>query len=367
MKILLFPFAILYGLVVRLRNTLFDIQVLPSISFQLPVISVGNLTAGGTGKTPHVEYLAGLLKDDMRVAVLSRGYRRKTRDFRIVSPGVSSLEVGDEPLQIKEKFPEITVVVDRQRVHGVEELMKLSPKVECVLLDDAFQHRSIKPGCSILLIDYNRPVEKDRLLPAGMLREPVSGRRRAQIILVTKSPEELKPIEMREYVKRQKLEIGQHLFFTTMAYGKPVPLFPESVKDRAGNEENPSGILIFTGIAGKNALEDYAAGITANVQHIRFGDHHRYRQKDLETISNKFLHMRKQSRGEVLVITTEKDAVKIREMKISMELKSVMFAIPLEVKFLNSDKENFDKQILSYVTDNKRSSILHQGADRDNT
>ena len=378
MRLLLYPFALLYGLGVRLRNALFDNRFLASTGFQVPVISVGNLTAGGTGKTPHVEYLAGLLHDTYNVAILSRGYRRRTRDFRMVSTASAVHEVGDEPLQMKGKFPDIRVAVDRHRVHGVEELMKLSPQVECVLLDDAFQHRAIRPGCSILLVDFMRPPEKDHLLPAGMLREPASGKRRANIILVTKSPPDLKPIELREYVKTYEPGIGQHLYFTTMRYGPPIPVFPDSaqsllpdlnpIADDPGSEDpgqQPAGILIVTGVAGKNALLDYATELCGNIREIRFGDHHRYRQKDLEMICSTFLEMQGHGHEDVFVITTEKDAVKIRELEVSEELRRTMFAIPVEVHFLNEDKQNFDRQIQNYVRDNKRSSILHQGTAAD--
>ena len=367
MKLILFPFSFLYGLVVRIRNALFDQRILASRSFDLPVILVGNLTAGGTGKTPHVEYLAGLLQGNYRIAVLSRGYRRRTRDFRMVDPQAGSSEVGDEPLQIKRKYPEIMVAVDRRRVHGVEELMKVPPPPECILLDDAYQHRSIAAGCSILLIDYRRPPEKDFLLPAGRLREPALEQKRADIIVVTRSPRDLKSEGRSEFVSGRHLEPDQHLYFTCMRYGSPRALFRDLLKGPASPELQTSGVLIVTGVAGKNALTDYAEKLTPNIREIRFRDHHHYRQKDAQRIFSTFLKMKKDCQGEVIVLTTEKDEVKIRELDLCDELKSVMFAVPLEVQFLFSDKEDFDKQILSYVTGNKRSSILHKEKDSDHS
>ena len=198
-KVVLIPFSWLYGLVIWVRNILYDNGLLKSSSFNIPLISVGNITVGGTGKTPHVEYLAELLNKEFRVATLSRGYKRLTRDFRIASAESNVSEIGDEPLQIKKRFPGIDVAVDRKRANGIRELMQLAPWLEVILMDDAFQHRSVKPGFSILLVDYTRPIHKDRMLPAGMLREPASNSNRANIILVTRSPERIKPIELREY------------------------------------------------------------------------------------------------------------------------------------------------------------------------
>jgi tetraacyldisaccharide 4'-kinase len=362
-KLILIPFSWLYGIVVWIRNSLYDNGLIRSTAFNIPTILVGNITVGGTGKTPHVEYLVGLLKDHYAVATLSRGYLRKTREFRVASLDSTTREIGDEPRQIKNRFPDVTVAVDRKRVHGIEELMKLAPPLDVIVLDDAFQHRSLKAGFSILLIDYNRPMVSDQLLPAGMLREPAINRNRAQMILVTKSPVDIKPIEMREYVNRLGLELGQHLFFTTMVFGDLFPVFPDVVpKDLEHHRTNAHGVLMVSGVVHPGQLKEYAGEISNNIEEIRFPDHHRYSVKDLEQIHSRVQKMGGAD-GEVLILTTEKDAVKLRELDVTESIRSAMYAIRIHVKFLNGDQENFEKQINNYVTSNKRSSILHQGKD----
>lgn len=362
-KLILVPFSWLYGLVVWIRNSLFDQGIFKSTGFNMPVISVGNITVGGTGKTPHTEYLISLLKAEFRLAVLSRGYLRKSRDFRIAKTGSRVVDIGDESLQIKQKYPDITVAVDRKRVNGIQELMKLAPPLEVILLDDAYQHRSLLPGYSILLIDYSRPILEDRLLPAGRLREPAGNRSRANTILVTKTPENIKPIEMREYVNKLNLNIGQHLFFTCMRYGNLFPLFPGKTKeerDAGWYRDKEAGILLVSGIANPAGLRSYAETISTNISELNFPDHHRYTLKDVEHIKQLSMDLA-ETHGEVLILTTEKDAVKLRELDFPESVRNFMHAVPIEVHFLNGDQKNFDKQIHNYVTSNKRSSILHQG------
>jgi tetraacyldisaccharide 4'-kinase len=363
-KFVLYPFSWLYGLAVWIRNRLFDYGLLKSTGFNIPLISVGNITVGGTGKTPHVEYLAALLGEEFKVATLSRGYKRRTRDFRRATMDSTVSEIGDEPLQIKRRFPEITVAVDRKRVHGVETLMKQIPPVEVVLLDDAYQHRSIKTGYSILLMDYMRPIHKDRLLPAGRLREPASNRMRANIILVTRSPERIKPIEFREYVNQLGLSIGQHLYFTCMRYGDLAPVFPGSEKkDASWFKTHVSGVVIVAGIAQPRPLRQYARSISTNISELFFPDHHSYTQKDMEKISAAYRKLKKGDQ-EVLVLTTEKDAMRLHDHQPEPDLQDAFHAVRIHVHFLNDDKEDFDRQILNYVHSNKRSSILYQGEDQ---
>ena len=361
---LLTPLSWLYGALVWIRNALYDNEILPSTGFNMPIISVGNITVGGTGKTPHVEYLAQLmLEDNLHVATLSRGYKRKTRDFRIASPDSTAREIGDEPSQIKRRFPEITVAVDRKRVDGIRNLMKLSPPLEVILLDDAYQHRSLKPGFSILLIDYDRPLDRDQLLPAGRLREPASNRTRANIILVTRSPERIKPIELREYVNRLEPAIGQHLYFTSMRYGDLLPVYPDTpVKEVAWFKEHIKEVLIVSGIANPRHLRQYARSICTNITEISFPDHHHYTPGDLKKISLKFNEL-SNNESEVMILTTEKDAMRLREHSPGQELKSSMYAVRIHVHFLHDDKENFDRQIRDYVSSNKRGSILYKEED----
>ncbi|MEN8227537.1 MAG: tetraacyldisaccharide 4'-kinase [Bacteroidota bacterium] len=366
-KVILIPFAWLYGLVIWIRNTLYDNGFLHSTGFNIPLISVGNITVGGTGKTPHVEYLVELLGSAYRVATLSRGYKRKTRDFRISSSSSTALEIGDEPMQMKQRFPEVTVAVDRKRVHGVRMLMNQTPPIEVILLDDAYQHRSLKPGFTILLIDYARPLDEGHLLPAGMLREPAVNHNRANIILVTKSPERIKPIEMREYVNRLGLSIGQNLYFTTIRYGNLVPVFQGvSQHDIQWFKERVGCVLMVAGIVNPRALRQFARSISTNISEIFYPDHHRYTRKDIERISGKYNELKEENAlnhegKEVLVLTTEKDAMRLREHEPHNPVRSAFHAVRIHVHFLNEDKDEFDQQIRNYVNSNKRSSILYQG------
>lgn len=363
-SVLLIPLAWLYGVVIWIRNALYDNGILFSTGFHMPIISVGNITVGGTGKTPHVEYLAELLLEEkLKVATLSRGYKRKTRDFRLASSGSTAKEIGDEPLQMKHRLPDLTVAVDRKRVRGIQNLMKLEPPLEVILLDDAYQHRSLKPGFSILLIDYHRPITRDQLLPAGRLREPAANRNRANIILVTRSPERVKPIEYREYVNSLKPSIGQHLYFTTMHYGDLHPVYPGILQKEASRlKDSIREILIVSGIANPRHLRSYARSICTRISEISFPDHHHYRSRDIRKITERFYELGKNG-TEVLVLTTEKDAQRLREHSPDQPLKEAMHAVRIHVHFLNNDKEEFDRQIRNYVNSNKRSSILHKEED----
>lgn len=360
-RIILIPFSWLYGLVIWIRNAFYDQGLFRSTGFNIPVISVGNINMGGTGKTPHVEYLAELLQEDFRVATLSRGYGRKTRNFRIASASSSAREIGDEPLQIKQRFPEITVAVDRKRVNGIRNLMKSDPDLDVILLDDAFQHRSVKPGFSILLIDYNRPPGRDYLLPAGRLREPAANRNRAHMILVTRTPKRLKPIERREFVNQLGLSIGQHLYFTTISYGELKAVFPGTPdRDPEWFKKNCGAVLIVTGIANPRPVRQFARSISTNLSEINFRDHHRYSTKDIESISEKYRILKKEW-GDVLILTTEKDSMRLREHSPRQEVQDAIFSVRIHVEFLNNNKEEFDQQIRNYVKSNKRSSILYKG------
>lgn len=364
---LLYPLALLYGLVVWIRNMLFDYQVLKSREFPIPVISVGNITVAGTGKTPHIEYLIRLLKNENSVATLSRGYKRKTRHFMIsgIDPAVE--EIGDEPVQIKNKFPDIHVAVDRRRVNGIEQLMQRIPELDVILLDDAFQHRYVNPGLSILLIDFNRPLSEDRLLPAGRLREQAYERRRANIILVTKCPDRLKPIERRLIVKDLKLYPFQHLFFTKLVYGDPIPVFsgPGIPFDLAGARAAKPSILMLTGIANPRLFKKHLRGISTRITEMTFPDHHAFNEKDLQRIVTGFGELESGGR---YIFTTEKDAMRLRDcIDLPESLKERMYYVPVGIAFINDDTDNFNSLINSYVRSNKRDSILHKRKNGDQT
>lgn len=363
--LLLYPLSLIYGVIVWIRNFLFDYKLLNSTEFPIPVISVGNITIGGTGKTPHVEYLVKLLKEDFRVATLSRGYKRKTRKFILAGEDSGVREIGDEPVQIRKKFPGIHVAVDRRRVNGVRELMARIPDLDVILLDDAYQHRSIKPGLSILLIDYNRPMSEDRLLPAGRLREQAYERRRANIILITKCPDRLKPIDRRLIVKDLRLYPFQHLFFTKLVYGEPHPVFediPYPVKIADVTAAKPH-ILMVTGIAGPRLYKKHLRGISTHITELIYPDHHEYSEKDIKTITEAFKGM---DGEEKLIFTTEKDATRLRKFtNIEAPIMKRIFYVPVGIEVLNEDGENFNNQIRSYVRDNKRDSILYKQPNKD--
>jgi tetraacyldisaccharide 4'-kinase len=313
----------------------------------MPVISVGNITVGGTGKTPHVEYLVQLLKNDYKLAVLSRGYKRKTNHFILASKKTSVSDVGDEPLQIKLKFPDINVAVERNRVKGVRELTKRFRKLEMVILDDAFQHRYVHPCLSILLVNYNRPVFKDVLLPAGNLREPWRNARRADIIIVTKCPDYLSFTQREDFIKNLHLRSKQEIFFTKYKYGTPIPVFPDKHNRHEGltyrhlNKAQTS-IMLVTGIADPEPLKLFLQGIVPVTEEITFPDHHNYKRKDMQLIMDTFGTIKAE---EKIILVTEKDAVRIRETSFSdKSFKRAFYYIPVEVKFLAKGEKPFIKR-----------------------
>jgi tetraacyldisaccharide 4'-kinase len=359
-KIVLYPFSLLYGLVVYFRNRFYDLNFLKSVEFDIPVISIGNITVGGTGKTPHVEYLAGLLKDRFRVATLSRGYKRKNKGFQWVETSSAVTSVGDEPLQIKQKFPEITVSVCENRVNGVKKL--LTPGNEnipdVVLLDDAFQHRRITPGINILLIDYNRPLKDDMLLPAGRLREGKAQIRRANVIIFTKCPGEITPIMRRIMQKEVRLKPYQELYFTTLEYEPLRPVFSAPDIDNNLFLKKQYSMLAVAGIASPAVVFQYLEGVAGQLETLSFPDHHHYSDEDIQTILRKFGALKT---GGKMVVTTEKDAMHLREMTgMPDELKEVLYYLPVKVRFLDDEGKLFNKKIISYVGENKSNREIYK-------
>lgn len=357
--ILLYPVSLIYGVVTGIRNFLYNTGILKGKEFGKPVICVGNITVGGTGKTPHCEYLIGLLKKNYKIALLSRGYKRKTRGFRIVSPEMNPSDVGDEPLQICRRFPDIIVAVDSNRVRGAETILRLNPETEVIIMDDGFQHRRIKPGLTILLTDLNRLMIKDHLLPYGELRENVKNMYRSDIILVTKSPEDISPIDRRIIVKELSKAPYQNLYFTSFKYGNPLHVFPEAQSPEpqlsTANKAN-TGIVLVTGIANPDQFKTHIQNYAEELIHLSYPDHHMFTEKDLVKICDAFLTL---STREKQIITTEKDAVRIRDfINIAEHIKAALWYIPLEVYFLNDDKNEFDNLITEYVRKNKRNNRI---------
>jgi len=357
----LLPLSWIYGSLIRLRNTLFEVGMLKSHSFDVPLISVGNITVGGTGKTPHVEYLIRLLQDKFRVAVLSRGYKRKSRGFVIANEESTVKDIGDEPYQMKQKFPHVTVAVDKNRHNGINKLTEgeAGKKIDVVLLDDAFQHRYVKPGINILLVDYHRLIIYDKLLPAGRLREPLSGKDRADIVIVTKCPRDLKPMEFRVITKAMCLYPYQHLYFTMLDYDALRPIYcgEERPLDTISADEH---ILLLTGIASPRQMIVDLSPYSTHIQPLTFGDHHTFTARDVEKINETFADMP----GPKLIITTEKDATRLFGLKgLSKEVRHNIYTLPVKIEFMLGQEETFNENIIGYVRKNSRNSILVKAKD----
>jgi len=345
-------------MVVNFRNMMFNLNILRSKEFEVPVISVGNITVGGTGKTPHTEHLIKLLSKKFNIAVLSRGYKRKSMGFQLVETSSTSRHAGDEPLQIKMKFPNVMVAVDENRVRGIEKILEISEKhPDVIILDDAFQHRYVTPSINILLIDYSRMITEDDLLPLGRLREPASNRDRANIIIVTKCPREIKPIDERIITKDLHIWPYQDLFFSRIKYGEIVPLFPDKVLEEKVCIDSETGVLLLTGIANAQSLKARLLQSTSSVVSAEFPDHHPFTQKDMEQVATQLVNM---AATKKIIITTEKDTFRIREIENLPEIiLANLYYIPIEIKFINQTDNDFDKKILKYVGENKSNFELH--------
>ena len=359
----LLPFSWLYGIGVGFRNFLFDVGILKSRTYNTPIISVGNITVGGTGKTPHVEYLVQLLKDKMQVAVLSRGYKRKSRGFLLAETDTPMRLIGDEPFQMKQKFPTVTVAVDKKRTRGIERLTNNdSPDdgADVVLLDDAFQHRYVKPGINILLVDYHRLIIYDKLLPAGRLREPLRGKTRADIVIVTKCPKELKPMEFRVITKAMDLYPYQHLYFTRLDYEPLRPIFPGARPTIADSQLSMQNVLLLTGIASPRQLIEDLTPKVKGITPLSFADHHNFRRKDIRRINETFESMPSPK----CIITTEKDAARLATVEgLSDEVRRNIYSQPIRISFMLDQEESFNQNIIGYVRKNSRNSILAKAKD----
>lgn len=328
---ILFPFAVLYGLITSIRNFLFDKGILKSYAFDLPVIAVGNLSVGGTGKTPQIEYLIRLLSDKYKTATLSRGYKRQSEGFVLADASSNAQILGDEPFQYFQKFPNIKVAVDANRKNGIEQLLAQTDKPEVILLDDAFQHRKVKAGFYILLTSYGDLFCDDLMLPTGNLRESRSGAQRANIIIVTKCPFNLSQEKQNDIKNKLKLAASQELYFTFIAYDNFI--YGESGKMNVNEIQSASKLLV-AGIAKPEPFFAYLQD--TNDACLSFPDHHNFTDKDILEIKN--------SAQNNIIITTEKDYVRLKGRLPSEQL----FYLPIQSAFL-SGSENFDKTILNYV------------------
>jgi len=357
----LLPFSWIYGLGVWFRNQLFDIGILKSKDYKIPVIAVGNITVGGAGKTPHVEYLIRLLKDKVKVAVLSRGYKRKSKGFVLADMNSTVEEIGDEPYQMKKKFPDIDVAVDKNRQEGIELLTNntTAKDIDVIILDDAYQHRYVKPGINILLVDYHRLLLYDKLLPAGRLREPKESTVRADMVIITKCPIELKPMDYRVITRAMNLYPYQTLLFSTLKYGKLIPVYSgdEQTLDSLNKEVN---VLLLTGIASPKQMVIDLKPYAKEIVPLTFRDHHQFSHKDIVKINEKYSSMPSPK----IIVTTEKDMTRlINKDGFSEEVKQNMFMLPIEIEIQLGQEEIFNQKIISYVQKNSRNSILAKTKD----
>jgi tetraacyldisaccharide 4'-kinase len=356
-KIGLLPLSLLYGTVVWCRNKLFDYKVLKSKEFRLPIITIGNITVGGTGKTPHTEYLIRQLRNDYKLAILSRGYKRKTRGFRLAGENSTFEEIGDEPLQIKHKFPDVTVAVDSDRVNGINRIIELEPETDIILLDDGYQHRWVTPGINILLIDYHRPLSEDSLLPLGRLREPVSEKRRADIIVVTKMPDSISAIDKRLILMNIDAQQHQTVYFTSIKYGKPLPVFQNDGELEVDFNDPLLSILLVTGIANPQNLIEKLSKQYKTLEHISFPDHYAFQESDIQDIQEIFSKLPGDSKA---IITTEKDAIRMLNFEYHVNQRAAWYYVPIEIEFQQDQAESFNRQIIHYVTNNNRNSLLYK-------
>lgn len=349
-KILLFPLALIYGFITGLRNRLYDWKVLKSRSFDVHTICVGNLAVGGTGKTPHVEYLIRLLKDQFSVATLSRGYKRKTSGFLIADATSTALDIGDEPLQYKNKYPDLVVAVDANRPNGVKNLLALENAPKVILLDDAFQHRALKCELNVVVSEYSNIYLNDHLLPAGNLRESKAGIRRADIIIISKVPDMVNAVDIRNLIKDIKPLSHQHLFFTWLKYGELKGFKDPAESIHTLDDLFRYRVVVFTGIGNPQPMVTYLKEYAASVKHLQFADHHHFTLNDLANVRQALDSI---EGGNKIVVTTEKDAMRLKDPDLQDVVNTLpLFVLPIEVDFKDKEQE-FNETIINYVRTNK--------------
>jgi len=349
---LLLPLSVIYGLIILLRNWLFDLNILRSATFNLPLICIGNLSVGGTGKSPMVEFLIGKLQYQYPVAILSRGYKRKTRGYALATPQSTALEVGDEPMQFVNKFPSVTVAVGEERVVAIPQLLHDRPDTRVILLDDAFQHRWVKAGFNILLTDYNNLYTRDWFLPTGDLRDLPGSAKRANIIVVTKCPPDLSLSEKNQLVKEINPAAGQQIFFTSISYGRPYHLITRENCMPVKSTE----VLLVTGIANPGQLKKYLEENFNGYDELAYSDHHIFTIDDLHNILKKFSQIQE---ADKILLTTEKDAVRLQ--KFSNELKKVPFYVmPIQPVFLFHEENQFTELITTFIREFPGKESIHE-------
>ncbi len=330
LRYILFPIVPFYYLVTWLRNILYDLRLKSSTSFDIPVICVGNLSVGGTGKTPMIEYLIRLLNKNYKIATLSRGYKRKTDGFVLADETMNAYDIGDEPFQFYKKFNDIIVSVDTNRCDGIRQLLALENKPEVILLDDAFQHRRVKAGFNILLTSYDNLYCNDMVLPTGNLREPKSGAKRADVIVVTKCPKLISEAEKQQIRSQLNSSEHQHVFFSSIVYSNKIK---NSLEERKLQDLRGNMFTLVTGIANAKPLVDYLHSEGLNFEHLNFKDHHEFSEKDIEYLKTK-----------ALIVTTEKDFMRLETY---FKNSNKLFYLPIETVLNNA--KNFDSLITKFI------------------
>lgn len=340
-RYLTLPLSFVYGIIIKLRNLLYDKNILKSASFNFPIICVGNLAVGGTGKTPMTEYIIQLLGNRYQIATLSRGYKRKTTGFAIANETTTAIEIGDEPMQFHQKFPHITVAVGEERLVAIPQLLHQRPQTQCIILDDAFQHRQVKAGLNILLTDFKNLYTRDFMLPAGDLRDVRSSSKRAQCIVVTKCKSSLSIEESRAIIKELNPHEQQQVFFSEIQYGMPYHLFSRQTINMDTNTQ----VLLITGIANPRPIQEFLNKHVHSYDMLRYADHHIFDSDDLKDIQNQYSKM---NATEAIILTTEKDAVRLQ--KFEPQLKDYpIYAIPIQHHLLFDGGKAFEEMLCTFI------------------
>ncbi|MEZ5002992.1 MAG: tetraacyldisaccharide 4'-kinase [Chitinophagales bacterium] len=343
-KYLMWPLALIWGFFAALRNWLYDINFLNGAEFEVPSISIGNLSMGGSGKTPMTEYFILHFKEVFNIAVLSRGYRRKSSGFKIAKTNDNYTIIGDEPRQIKAKFNDIVVAVGESRAMAIPQIISHAPQTNLIILDDAFQHRSVKPALNVLLTPYHEPFWKDHLFPMGWLREQRSNSKRADIIMVTKCPQDFNASDEARIKSEFQPDKDQKMFFATVQYHLPYQLFMPQNKKAIDNQ---TSVLLFSGIADGKELNEYLSAAAKEVFWVEFDDHYNYEQSDLETLQETFANLDSPNK---MILTTEKDAVRLEPyMNYILSQQLEIYCLPIQVRLIGSNKDQFDNLVFQFI------------------
>jgi tetraacyldisaccharide 4'-kinase len=358
-RILLFPLSLIYFAIIFLRNRMFDKGIFKSASFNLPLICVGNVAAGGTGKSPMTEYLVKELKSHFKIATLSRGYKRKTSGYALANENSTALEIGDEPMQFHLKFPDTPIAVGEARIEAIPQLLHDRPDTQAIILDDAFQHRSVKAGMNIVLTDCNNLYTRDWYLPTGDLRDEKTSVKRAQIIIITKCNPGLLPKEKEDIIREIEPAANQAMFFTSIRYGQPYHI----ISKKPARVSNDVEVLLVTGIANPGPLKNLLQEKSKAYYEMAYNDHHIFTIDDLKDMQKRFKSVNAPYK---IILTTEKDAVRL--VKFEQELADMpLYVVPIELEFLFNEGPRFNGLIGTFIKDfsKKADAEKHDNREKD--